>query len=983
MAASVPLLTWDVSPKNGANTFFSREMYEEYSLGPTLTELHILSTRQVGENVEAPANPVENEPTTSAPAAAQAKVEIKNTKESIPLPQPRIPYPYFSCLTEGEQKTYVYLLNKYSKKPGSYEAATSNKREYFQYLTMKERVSGEVAEFLKFLQNAAKNCAQDYDTLSEDGILYTEHFLRVCIEQVKKYPECYVLHDTTSLMGGKFGMEMALKLEKNLLMLGNAKFVKVSFPAMPADLPVDYKSITTMVTPEQRAAALHDDISKDPNAEKLALKYHPHVALNRRSLFTLLNNHGPDYKEQWEIPVCVKMAPITGSKLVKVVYVDSPLPRKEMTVREKNQIFHEIPLEFLMSKKSFIPVSAVLMDKPEENPFLMSCDDSRSRSVETSVLGDLGFDDDVTELETFGVTAVKPSKTSNVTSPPTRPVNPPEILLDKLKVEKQLVASITSSAEKTKSQEDHAFSKCSYVPGYNRAPFPLHSEELMRSESDDASSFKCFESDENESDEESGVVIIEGSNAKLNSLGKIYNPKKGTSVSETDEIQNSPPDDSSDTDEERLIIDEECKNHDPCKVPNASPNSNPTPDSHKSSSSSPGKASLESVAGTACSEQKKCVSKKVVKRLYKECDPVGQILKMQTELLKPPFKKVAEQNLMNFDNPKQPVAPSVSEQPDLGASTTSFPKPRRTSVFQEEKERLLPDDLQFLVEDKSQYVVPEEGNVVYKLFSLQDQLLLIRCSVQKVQTRSISSNQKKIRKQSPVFVLPKLEYQACYGVEALTQSELCQLWTESLLHSNCSFYVGHIDAFTSRLFFLEEIPMDMLKEKFATLMSANAFNILQHILKKITDLQEGSYLLSHATGDSSVSIYKSSNEKATRTAYNLHKAHCSIPSVSSSLSVPWLPLDPTVLLPYHLSHKRAPCTFPPKPQVFTKKGKVDGTRVQAPSQKKMPISMETEGGCLPAQQAKNKGVAKGKKKNNKKRANKWKKWQSKAQSKPK
>lgn len=42
----------------------------------------------------------------------------------------------------------------------------------------------------------------------------------------------------------------------------------------------------------------------------------------------------------------------------------------------------------------------------------------------------------------------------------------------------------------------------------------------------------------------------------------------------------------------------------------------------------------------------------------------------------------------------------------------------------------------------------------------------------------------------PVFLLPKLEYQVYYGVEALTESEVCQLWTQSMLHSECSFYVG-------------------------------------------------------------------------------------------------------------------------------------------------------------------------------------------------
>lgn len=61
---------------------------------------------------------------------------------------------------------------------------------------------------------------------------------------------------------------------------------------------------------------------------------------------------------------------VIGGKPVKVVYVDSPLPKKEMTMREKNQMFHEITLNFLVSKKSYAPMSMVLMDKPvEENMF--------------------------------------------------------------------------------------------------------------------------------------------------------------------------------------------------------------------------------------------------------------------------------------------------------------------------------------------------------------------------------------------------------------------------------------------------------------------------------------------------------------------------------------------------------------------------------------------------------------------------------------
>lgn len=59
-----------------------------------------------------------------------------------------------------------------------------------------------------------------------------------------------------------------------------------------------------------------------------------------------------------------------GSKPAKIVYVDPPLLRKEMTVRERNQIFHEIPMDFLATKTSSVQVSCVSMDEPAEDNLL-------------------------------------------------------------------------------------------------------------------------------------------------------------------------------------------------------------------------------------------------------------------------------------------------------------------------------------------------------------------------------------------------------------------------------------------------------------------------------------------------------------------------------------------------------------------------------------------------------------------------------------
>mgnify|MGYP001857419722 CR=1 FL=1 len=47
---------------------------------------------------------------------------------------------------------------------------------------MKEVVNNEVAEFMKFAQNAAKSCTQDYDSISEDALRYTEVIIEIVIK---------------------------------------------------------------------------------------------------------------------------------------------------------------------------------------------------------------------------------------------------------------------------------------------------------------------------------------------------------------------------------------------------------------------------------------------------------------------------------------------------------------------------------------------------------------------------------------------------------------------------------------------------------------------------------------------------------------------------------------------------------------------------------------------------------------------------------
>ncbi|NXJ62758.1 ICE2 protein, partial [Rostratula benghalensis] len=970
----------DISPKNGSEVFFSHEIYEKYSLAPSLSELWHLSNREAKKNVETMASSSESGQTSSIQAADPVEVETKSTTDDHPFPEPRLPYPFTSCLTEKEQKTYLYLMTKYSKKPNHFQVSAAGQRELFTYLQMKEVVNNEIAEFMKFAQNAAKSCAKDYDAISEDALRYTEELLRACIGHVQKYPEFYTLQEIMSIMGGKFHTQLTFRLEKNLLVMGTARRGRTDFPAMPVQLPTDYNSVTAIITPEKKASIMHNDISSDSNAEKLALKYCPQVVLSNQSLFTLLNNHGVNYKEQWEIPICVKMIPVAGSKPAKVVYVDSPLIRKEMTVRERNQMFYEIPMDFLATKTSYVPISHVSMDKPaEDGPFQwdMSSDTYQYRKVPLPDDTGMDFDDDVTELETFGAT-VKLSKTSKMESTFPTISNTAKALSYDLKIGKKTPFTINSGDEEGKTTiSEQGVSAC--------ASMQLPSlDGVLCFSPEENSSHKSFNSEKVGLNKVQHVMTKEVLNneTQLNTLSNTVSCKKESEAAQKNETNISLC--SSDTDEERLVIDTECKNTD-CYQKTV-------PVSHTSAetakSPSPAQIPLASTTdGADIREQVKNASRKPTRKLSKEFDPVGQILKMQTELLKSPSQKAHEQPVASCDHsnttpahvpqsPKPLVTSSTETVPAPASNPNSLSRNTWTWLFQGVPKRKLPRELQLLEEDPSEYKAPKDGNLVYKLFSLNDLLLLVRCSVQKVKSLPRYHKKKKAQKLTPIFVLPKLEYQAYYGVEAFTESEVCQLWTESMLHSECLFYIGRIDAFTSKLIMLEKISPENLKEKLGLIKPANSLNILHHILKKVSDLQEGSYLLTHAAGDSSVAIYKSSLDKTMRASYNLHKAHCDLPTVPATLSVPWVPLDPSLPLPYHMSHGRVPCTFPPAPQEAMWKQKMTGAKGQldTPCGGK-PAAVEAKGS--PAKRVRNEGVATKKLKNYGKQRMMKKKWKMK------
>ncbi|XP_069759019.1 little elongation complex subunit 2-like isoform X2 [Narcine bancroftii] len=844
-----------------------------------------------------------------APASA-----CKEAAAAFPLPEPRVPYPRLSALTERDQRSYVELMQKFQNVQPATRLQGKVYGSLALYSELKNAVWSEIPEFMKYLQNVARMCAEDYKVINHEAARYVEEVLQAWNESLKKYPELYTVNEITSIMGGKFIPDLTLRLEKQLLCMGRALYLRVPTRAASIQLPTDYKTIASFIPPSAvRTSAFESDISSDVNAERLSVKYGAKVSLTSRALFTLLNNCGPNYTEPWEIPLHVKTICGEGNQTEKVVFIDSPLPKKELAVREKNLLFYEVPLDLMMSKKSFTPMSNVTQDKPQSNMSEVNEFHSQEhqRCVTACEGSDLDFSADFTQLETFGAVSSGPSrkallkadvpKASKWASRTNAPRSPPA-----------LGCSKDQDLAKTEATETTARE--------NQLSFPL-SAPNCGTESKPTDSRGPPVSDQ-QKDEAKREGEVEGGSATLarNNSDEVAGLKELKS--------------DSDSDAERLVIDATFPdNRDSCSpakaalsdvasLPEKHDHQGPeevipdTPQSPPSDQDAPSSQKMNSPGLVR--------KRKASKALSKEFDPVGQILRMQCKLLKSTRKH-------SVDHPQAVQQPSSQCQDPLGQSpfdrtpiTIPSPESHTPATFgnvpsfsektaQNTRTHLLSEELLNCEESVSDYTAPSSGNVTYKLFSLSDLLVLVRGRIQKTQIRPRAAKGAR-RKHVPVYVLPKLEYQSMYGIEAFTESEICQLWTESLINSNSWFYIGHIDVFTSKLILIDQFPAASLMDKLGSFKPVNSLNILHHILRKVTSLPEDRYLLSHSPGDSYITIYRTSRGgKFTRAAYNLHAAHSTVPAAPATLSVPWVCLDSNVLLPYHIHHGRAPCTFPPRP----------------------------------------------------------------------
>ncbi|XP_029607866.1 little elongation complex subunit 2 isoform X1 [Salmo trutta] len=916
-------LTWEDVPLPAPDCLvFNRDLYDKFSLAPTIKGLWDIAVGSptvkvdVKEQLQDPSGPaklpstqnqsnssrnINDERSGTGESSSDSQDEDRKVHHppaseavsrqgpshprpsgqdpSLPgrvpelFPEPRIPYPCFSRLASKDQLTYLHVLT--SKQP----------REASQTLLL--NVNSERSEFMRYLQEVARMCPDDYNYISQGAALYSEEYLRACLDQIRRLPQLYQIHEITSLTGGNFSSCLQLNFEKQLLTMGEVLITDHKVVPNEAQLAFDYETVSSDIPPVKKAKLSHSGVSTDSNAEKLSGRYEPHVVLSRESLVRLLDNHGPDFTDPWELPVVVKINPGRGNSQSKTVYVEPPL-QTEMTVRERSRLFHEESMKLSVNKTGTKNVFHLMTETPAMDKQLPA-ESSQRRLVSFETSG-LDFGLDLTDLETFGEATQSPKrlKTHNLqkdlVSQPKDLVSQPKDLVSQ---PKDLVSQPKTKSKQYSGTLVKEESKASRTP--DEEGNLLWTNRTVVSET---------EGREQSCAEQSLAATVPSANQL-----------KPGSVQDSEEQFSS----GGDSEDERLVIDDPVS---PVSTTNRLPPAAVTQLSPTRQQDTPRSPSASSPPSLAPGTRR--VARKA--KVPGGCDQLDQILAMQKAMLKPnqtqdPARPCSSQPAepLSNPNPQSLVKPCVSNYLDstqdgetyVDAPSQSGPIDNRKTVQQK---RLLCDDLMGGAEDEEDYSTPEEGNLLYKLYSLQDLLLLVRSDVYLAHTRRLGTSNKVV----PVYVLSKMEYQLSYGVESLTKTEACRLWAETLLHSSTVPYIGHISAHTSKVALLRKLPETWNPNASCDFKPAKSLNILHHLLKKITGLSEGHYLIGHKAGEPFVTIFKAvEGRRIVREAYDLQQTHSSVPPPSALGPVPWVPLDPTLVLPFHQKHSRPPCTFPP------------------------------------------------------------------------
>ncbi|CAI6363938.1 unnamed protein product [Macrosiphum euphorbiae] len=164
---------------------------------------------------------------------------------------------------------------------------------------------------------------------------------------------------------------------------------------------------------------------------------------------------------------------------------------------------------------------------------------------------------------------------------------------------------------------------------------------------------------------------------------------------------------------------------------------------------------------------------------------------------------------------------------------------------------------------------------------------------------------------TPVVIIPKVEYQPEFGFEKVSEEQLVEYWLDTSFRCSKTKLA---------LVSVQHHNMDLMQVKWTIeeveSLSSNGLDqiYLQRLyltLEKLTQLGKGEYVLLHNPKKPfHVDVYQSSEYGG----FNLLNMYFVLQQTEVSDSLVWNPIDWKILCPIHKYFKVAPCMFRPNPE---------------------------------------------------------------------
>jgi len=322
--------------------------------------------------------------------------------------------------------------------------------------------------------------------------------------------------------------------------------------------------------------------------------------------------------------------------------------------------------------------------------------------------------------------------------------------------------------------------------------------------------------------------------------------------------------------------------------------------------------------------------------------------------------KLLQSSSQEIERPIMSTARRIGEQStmdDVGKKATRSPwsDTLTTDWAQHDDSNLLPAENATLNYHYQLYKLhsPQSSNVPMGR-GLPSINVLVRHHVHGLSMENVNVTGKKLKFGSYI-IQPKVEHQAFFGCEVNTHAEIVKQYAELLLRPNTYILQLRICAASSQIILSEEKDLsEVIREghqphiQFQPLLSLSSLHCIFNSLCKLTD---GHYLLHHANkSDAFIRLLRNIDEgeanSGLQSVYNLHTSYgysrgereeeaqreyeaqhySQVIDRRKYNSAPWLPIDTNVLTPFHLTHKKIPCTFPMPRKQLSKKDKKNITK---------------------------------------------------------